>query len=131
MTFSVEMEQKLVAYIKKVDNMFYGLTRCEVMCLAFQFAEKNNIPRQFSRNKKIAGSTWFYSFQKRNNLSVRSPQKCSIARAIGFNKVQIDKFFENLKTIYDKFHFHPRRIYNMDENNGLSTVPNKMLKVSK
>ena len=50
MTFSVEMEQKLVAYIKKVDNMFYGLTRCEVMCLAFQFAEKNNIPRQFSRD---------------------------------------------------------------------------------
>lgn len=61
-------------------------------------------------------------------LGVRQSAPVSLARAIGFNRVQVEKFYANLKEIYDKYHFRPHRIYNMDET-GMSTVPKKTPKV--
>lgn len=54
--------------------------------------------------------------------------KCSIARAMGFNRTQLDKFFLNLKKLYEEHDFGPHCIYNMDKS-GISTVPNHLGKV--
>jgi len=59
---------------------------------------------------------------KRNpELSLRSLEPTSIARAVGFNRVQIGSFFNILKQEYDKYHFSPSVIWNVDET-GLSAV---------
>lgn len=123
------MEKKLADHIRKLDVMFYGLTRSEIMQIAFEYAKVNNLHTRFSEEKAAAGKTWLYSFCKRHNLSFRTPTQCSVARAMGFNKVSVSKFFENLKQCYELFKFPAHRIYNADES-GISTVPNRKPKVS-
>ncbi|CAH1966258.1 unnamed protein product [Acanthoscelides obtectus] len=73
----------------------------------------------------MAGKHWVQHFAARNTLSLRAPEKCSLGRAIGFNKVQCQRLFENFKIVYEKLKRPPHRIFSMDET-GLSTVPNKL-----
>ncbi|XP_051162417.1 uncharacterized protein LOC127282288 [Leptopilina boulardi] len=126
--FSPEQELQLANHIKDLDIRFYGLTKKDCQMLAFEYAEANNIENPFIKEKKAAGDKWINNFFARQNLSLRQPEKCSMGRVMGFNKVQMDRFFANLKTLYEKYQFSPDRIFNMDET-GLSTVPNKMPKV--
>ncbi|CAH2008014.1 unnamed protein product [Acanthoscelides obtectus] len=126
--FSQAQEKELADHIKDLDNRFYGLRMKDVRYLAFQYAELNKIPHRFNTENKMAGKHWVQDFAARNTLSLRAPEKCSLGRAIGFNKVQCQRFFENLKIVYEKLKLPPHRIFNMDET-GLSTVPNKLPKV--
>lgn len=47
---------------------------------------------------------------------------------MGFNRYQINRFYDNLKTVYQKLNVPPSRIFNMNET-GILTVPNKVPKV--
>lgn len=76
----------------------------------------------------MPGKEWALSFLKRHKLSLRTPSKTSLARIMGFNKVQVDVFFKNLEELIAKHKFPPSRIFNMDES-GINTVPNKAPKV--
>lgn len=127
-TFTEEQEEMLAQHIRKLDLLFYGLTVKQIKSLAFEFAHQNKIEHRFNTEKGEAGKKWLRLFLKRHHLSVRSPEKCSAARASGFNRVQCEKFFKNLAEVYEKFQFTADRIYNMDES-GISTVPNKLSKV--
>jgi len=59
---------------------------------------------------------------------LRTPQKTGVACKMGFNRVQIKRFYDNLQNVYNKLNIPPSRIFNMDET-GISTVPNKIPKV--
>lgn len=125
------MELELVAYLEEMDKRFYGLTFKEVQSLAYEYAECNNIQHPFNKNIKLAGRDWVYGFLARHpNLSLRKPEGISVARAIGFNKGQIDLFFTNLHDINVQHDMQtkPTRTYNMDES-GLNTVPNRLPKI--
>lgn len=98
------------------------------MKVAFEYAEINNVSERFNKEKKMAGKDWLKGFCSRNNLSLRTPEQCSMARAIGFNKVQVGRFYDNLKTCCTEKKFPAHRKFNMDET-GISTVPNKTPKV--
>ena len=98
------------------------------MKLAFEFADCNGIAQTFNRDKEIAGKNWLYGFYTRHNLSVRSSQKCSLRRMMGFNKAKCSRFSENLKAMLEEKKFTPHRIFNMDET-GISTIPNYLPKV--
>lgn len=50
-------------------------------------------------------------------LTLKSPEGMSIARAVAFNKVTVNAFFEAYTDAVEKHHFTPDRIYN-----GLSMV---------
>lgn len=126
--FTAEQEKELADHIRELDVRFYGLRVRDVRSLAYQFAEVNHISHRFDTEKKMAGKHWVQAFAARNSLSVRSPEKCSLARTIGFNKIQCDRFFQNLKSVYSKSNAPAHRVFNMDET-GLSTVPNKLPKV--
>ncbi|CAG5041108.1 unnamed protein product [Parnassius apollo] len=78
--------------------------------------------------KKEASKKWVENFARRHNFSLRQPEKTSLARAAGFNRVQVQRFYDNLKQVLTTFKFVGRQIFNMDET-GLQTVPNKLPKV--
>lgn len=109
--------------------MFYGLTMTTLRKIVFEYAEVNKIANRFDKTTKMAGKDWVYGFIKRQpNLAVRQTTPTSIARAIGFNAVQVQRFYTNLKECLNKYNFQPGKIFNMDET-GISTVPKKTPKV--
>lgn len=68
----------------------------------------------------------FSGFQKRHpNLTIRTPEACSIARAEAFNKVNVAMFYDKLREVMSR---HPSfadgsRVANLDET-STSTVQN-------
>ncbi len=125
-TFSPEAERKLVEHVTELDEFFHGLTRKQIMKLAFEYAEINHLPHRFKNG--LAGKQWFSDFCRRNNFSLRVPEKLAACRAANLNRIQVDTFFENLRSLMEKYKFPPHRIFNMDES-GLSSIPSKMRKV--
>lgn len=127
-TFDENQESELVNYCKDLDLRFYGITIKSLRHLSYQYAVKNNIRHRFNDHTEMAGIDWAQSFIKRHNLSLRTPQKTSVGRIMGFNRVQVEVFFTNLTDIMTKHKFSPSRVYNMDET-GITTVPNRIPKV--
>lgn len=126
--FPIHKEEELAQQVRDLDARFYGITKKDLQRVAYKFACANNLEHCFNEEKKIAGDTWLKGFCKRHNITLRQPEKCSLGRMMGFNKIQVSRFFENLQSLYEKRQYTPDRIYNMDET-GLSTVPNKLPKV--
>ncbi|KAJ8962209.1 hypothetical protein NQ318_018178 [Aromia moschata] len=76
----------------------------------------------------MAGWKWVSGFLKRNpQISLRTPENTSLARAQAFNKPNIAAYFLALSAILAKYNFPPENMYNMDES-GLSTVQKKSQK---
>ncbi|GBM31197.1 hypothetical protein AVEN_193331-1 [Araneus ventricosus] len=107
-----EMERELAQHCKDLYSMFYGLTR-KHMIVAFEYADVNGVAGRYNNEGKSAGKDWLKSFCKRHNLSVRNPEQCSVARAMGFNEVQVTRFHNNLKSccLEKKFHTHKKIQY--------------------
>ena len=77
----------------------------------------------------MAGWDWLQGFLKRHpKISIRKPEATSAARARGFNKVSVSKFFTLLTEVMEAHKFTPQNIYNVDES-GFSCVPGQMAKI--
>ncbi|KAJ4437385.1 hypothetical protein ANN_17529, partial [Periplaneta americana] len=121
-TFNAEFEGVLLNHVKDLSHRLLPLTRKEFLNLAFQLAEALKIPHQFNRDKKTAGKQFHYDFMKRHpNLSLRTPESTSLNRSIGFNKPQVNRFFESLTNLMEKYEFIPYKIYNCGET-SVTTV---------
>ena len=80
------VEDELVKHVKDLDAMMFGITAKDLMSLAYEVAVAHGITK-FSDVKKSAGKKWYYSFMRRHTeLSLRSPEPTSLARAAGFNR---------------------------------------------
>ncbi|KAJ4440331.1 hypothetical protein ANN_08470 [Periplaneta americana] len=121
-----ELEKQLVEFLVEMDNRFYGLTRTDVKRMAYQLAQRNNIPHPFGSNV-TAGRAWFDLFIRRhkNRLTIHKPIGTSFSRANGFNREAINKFFDMLEAEYDKHSYPADRVYNVDET-GLTVVQSKI-----
>lgn len=60
-------------------------------------------------------------FLARHDLSIRQPQATSIARAVGFKKLQVQLFFNLYKERLEAHEYTPSRVWTMDQT-GLTTV---------
>ncbi|XP_038221604.1 uncharacterized protein LOC119839407 [Zerene cesonia] len=121
-TFSAEYEQVLVDHVKDLSNRCMPLTKIEFLKLAFDLAERMNIPHRFNKEKGSAGKHFYYNFMNRHtDISLRAPESTSMMRAVGFNKPQVDLFYDNVEKLMTQFKFPPSRIYNCDET-GVSCV---------
>ncbi|XP_077074282.1 uncharacterized protein LOC143725635 [Siphateles boraxobius] len=70
----------------------------------------------------MAGPDWFTFFMKRNpNLSMRSPEPTSLTRATSFNHMNVERFFNSLGQVIERYSFDGGDIWNMDET-GVTTV---------
>ncbi|CAK1588229.1 unnamed protein product [Parnassius mnemosyne] len=121
-TFSAEYEQVLVDHIKDLSNKCMPLMKKEFLKLAYDLAEVMKIPHRFNKEKGSAGKHFYYDFMKRHSdISLRAPESTSMMRAVGFNKPQVDLFYDNLEKLMKQYKFTPSRIYNCDET-GVSCV---------
>ena len=123
-----EVEDELVSHIKSLDDLFFGLSILELRKLAYEVACAHGISA-FSDEKKAANKTWYYNFMKRHpELRLRTPEPTSMARTKGFNRNDVDDFFEKYCELIDEHGFTAEKIYNVDET-GHSTVqkPSKVI----
>lgn len=128
--FTEDQEVELTTYLKNKDNVFFGLTREECKNLAFTYAKNNNLkyPKNWDTYKK-AGDDWLSSFLSHHKeISLRTPEATSVARAKGFNRREVGRFYENLESLIEKYNVDASRLYNVDET-GISTTTNKPPKV--
>ncbi|CAK8684407.1 unnamed protein product [Clavelina lepadiformis] len=124
-----DLEEELVEHVKKMQEMFFGLTGETLRALAFQLANANGIPVPFNINNQKAGKDWLSCFLKRHpDLSLRQPEPTSLSRATGFNRTQVGRFFDLLKGIYEKEAITVENVYNVDET-GITCVqkPGKII----
>lgn len=121
-TFSDELESHLVDHLKDLDNRMMPLNKKEFLRFVFEMAEHLKIPHQFNKEKREAGDKFYYKFLSHHpDITLRKPQSTSIQRAVGFNKEQVDLFFNKYEAISAKFKFSPSKIFNCDET-GVSVV---------
>ena len=128
---SKQQEDDIVQQILDLEAMLFGVSKQVVQHLAYELAIRNNasLAHKFNGDKKCAGRKWFRNFMSRNpQLSYRTPEGTSIGRAAGFNKENVNRFYDILEMVLDKFKFDATTIYNMDETSR-STVqePGKVL----
>lgn len=121
-TFSPEVERQLVEHLKLLESRFFGLSRKDVLELAYKLAVENGFEHHFNNQKKVAGKDWLREFRRRNpDITLRKPEATSAARAQAFNKPQVAQFFKVLDETLQKEKIDPMKIYNADES-ALSTV---------
>ena len=100
----IDVEAELVEYIMKLEERGFGLTPVDVREVAFDYAEKHNIPHKFDKNLKMAGKDWWSGFRLRHRelLSIRKPEGLSLSRASAMNKPAITKYFNILDKEMDR-----------------------------
>lgn len=123
------LEKALVEYCLVMEKKLFGLTRTDLRNMAFLLAKKNNIPNPFE-TLGTAGKGWLKLFIKRhkNVISFRKPTGTSVARAKGFTKRNVQRFFTLLKEQMELHRYPPEMIFNVDET-GLSVVQTKTSQV--
>lgn len=121
-TFPEELENALVNHIKKLDSMLMPLTKKEFLETVFKLAEAKGLSHTFNNETKQAGKHFYNYFKKRHpDITLRVPESTSLARSIGFNRKQVEIFFEKLENLVKKHNFLPHKIFNCDET-GVSIV---------
>jgi hypothetical protein len=119
--FKPEYELQLVEHIKMMENSLFGLTTVEVRRLAYDLAVRLRIENH-PFTAKCAGKDWLKGFMHRHpDLSIRVPEATSVSRAVGFNRPQVEHFFQVFKEVLDTTHVDGLKIWNMDET-GISNV---------
>lgn len=106
--FTKKEEDELVIYLQEMESRLFGLTTLELQQLAYQLAVRNNKVHKFNTEKEKTGKDWLRGFLNRHpEPSLRKPENTSAARASGFNKVFVGRFFELLGETLDKYKLTP------------------------
>ena len=111
-----DIEAQLVEHAIDLEGRFYGLTP-QNLRLAYQIAEINQFKTRFNHDEKLAGKKWLRGFLKRHpEILLHLPEATSLACASGFNRSQIDAFFNLLTKTVEENNISADDIYNMDES---------------
>ncbi|KAK9674867.1 hypothetical protein QE152_g40794 [Popillia japonica] len=112
-------EIELKNYLIYMDTLIFGLTRDDFLKLSFDYSQANQIKHPFKNGR--AGDDWLAKFGTRHpDITFRTPEPTSIARTIGFNRPQIERFYTVLGEVLEKHKFPATSIYNMDETRLMS-----------
>jgi len=73
--FPCEGENDLTEHCLLMERKFLGLTKADVVCLAYQFAARNGIKKQFCTRNEKTGRKWLKNFLRRHQeISVTTPE---------------------------------------------------------
>lgn len=121
--FTDKQEKELCEYVVNMEQRLFGLTPTELRSLAFQVANRNDFNNPFNKETQLAGVDWLNGFLQRHpNISFRKPEATSAARAMGFNKISVGKYFDLLNNIVETTHITAERVFNVDET-GITVNP--------
>ncbi|XP_041360715.1 uncharacterized protein LOC121376969 [Gigantopelta aegis] len=98
-----------------MSSVGFGYTRTEVLNIATDLAV--HLGKRETGEKPFS-LRWFYGFMKRwPELRVQKPRSLEIMRAKATSKDTINKYFDSLEQILDKYDLRnsPESIYNIDE----------------
>ena len=115
-------EAELASYCVKMADMGFGLSRSDVMIVAFKIAEVSGRKHPFVDG--TAGRAWFDGFRSRHpRLTLHSTQGLSRARASSANHEVISDFFGKLASLSARLNvlMKPMNVFNMDET-GVTVV---------
>jgi len=105
----------ILLHLPEIGSRGFGLTGVQVREYAFEIAERNQL-HGFEATARKAAQDWFKSFLKRNpEVTIRRPEAASIDRLVGFNKPQVDIFFNCLEICCGHNSF-ASRIFNCDQS---------------
>jgi hypothetical protein len=77
------------------------LSPVQLRRIAFEFVEGNEIKHNFNKDSRTAGKDWLVTFLKRNqSVSIRIPEATSTNRIVGFCKIEVIRFYNNLEEFY-------------------------------
>lgn len=107
------MEEELARHLMDLESSFFELTAIDFRKLAFELAEKFQLPYRFNEESKMV----LQIYERPPTLSLRVPEPTLKARSKGFNKERVNEYEE----ILDEQKLTAGQIYNMDET-ALSTV---------
>jgi len=102
-----------------MESRFFGLTCEDLRRIAYQPVEKNGTAGQYNSDKKR---------RMNPDITLCAPEPTSYARATGFNKPAVDKFYTLLDSVIQKHGLNGARIFNCDES-GMKTVQQQHAKV--
>ncbi|CAH1984760.1 unnamed protein product [Acanthoscelides obtectus] len=117
-TLGQEIEVKLVNHIKKLQKFGFSPSRTTVRSMAFELAQKLNLPHKFNIERRMAGYPWLESFLRRNkDLAVRKSEGMSAARCLNMNREVVASYFNLLENTLIEYNLinKPARIYNVEE----------------
>ena len=119
---SSDVELKICEHVQAMEKSMYGLTPTQVRRLAYDMVEALGIKNPFNSTTKLAGKDWLMGFLNRHPaLSIRQPQATNIARTVGFNKPQVERFYGIYRELVERHEYEPSKIWNMDET-GITCV---------
>lgn len=97
--FNSQQKKELVQHIINMEQRLFGLTSSDCRSLAIQLVVKNKIKHPFNVESQLA-QDWLHGFRQRHpELSQRTPEATSAARAAGFNYVAVSNFFDILQAV--------------------------------
>ena len=108
--------------------MLIGLSRTDLMELAYQLANAIGID-WFKHDKQSASTMWYRTFMKRHpERRLQKAETTSVARAKGFNRVNVGQFFDSLETLVKRHNLGAANIFNVGES-GITTTqkPSKVI----
>jgi len=105
------LESEILKYALLMESKYYGLTRNDLKQMAYQLAVQNKVKHPFSNESMMSGRDWLDRFLKRHKhtISIRKPCGTSFARALGYTKEKVNKFFDILEAEFEKHNYPPDR----------------------
>ncbi|KAG0713848.1 Jerky -like [Chionoecetes opilio] len=122
--FTDAQEHFIEEYSIKISRMFYGLSTRAFRRMVLKYAEAVGSPAISDVWRRVGMATrdWYYGYMFRHpRLALKAPEGMSLARAMAFNRVNVEVFFKAYVEAVERHSFMPARIFNLDES-GLSTV---------
>lgn len=128
--FTEEQENQLKQYVKEMKLSLFKMNSIELRRIAFQFAEKNNIPHRFNKESRLAGYNWYVNFMRRQRLQeIQAADPLNnISTQDASSSCKSKTFPEMLADLYQFYKYPPNRIYNLNETASIS-IPSMISKI--
>ena len=113
-------EEQLYKYAVEMADRGFGLTRDDLVRLAFVIVDKSGCPNPF--HDGMAGRGLMDGFRQHHpKITLRTPQSLFYSRAVMASQYTVDDFFGKLGGLYGCLNIisKPKQIYNVDET-GIS-----------
>ena len=114
-------EKELVHFIKESARVGYARTRHQIIAIVEEVLKANHY-------KSSITSGWWYSFMRRHpELTIRTAEKLTYARAIAQDQSTLDHYFDLLEQtlLANELISFPSRIFNVDES-GFPLQPHRL-----